>query len=96
MVRIPQIQSIETAIRLYYERIELTNTDIRELFGKISGATISKLKETAREKMREENAPVWNARWVRTDSAYRAWGLNIDDLEKRYARLRKFGLMKEA
>lgn len=35
-VRVPQITSLETAIRLYYERIELSNSDIRELFGKLA------------------------------------------------------------
>lgn len=39
-VRVPQITSLETAIRLYYERIELSNSDIRELFGKLAPATI--------------------------------------------------------
>ena len=31
-VRVPQITSLETAIRLYYERIELSNSDIRGTF----------------------------------------------------------------
>ena len=43
-VRVPQITSLETAIRLYYERIELSNSDIRELFGKLAPATIKSLK----------------------------------------------------
>ena len=61
MVRIPQISSLETAIRIYYERTQLTNSDIRQLFGAKAGTTIAKLKEAAREVMRQENAPIWNA-----------------------------------
>ena len=34
-VRIPQITSIETALQLYYNRIELSGADIKELFGDI-------------------------------------------------------------
>jgi len=86
-VRIPQITSLETAIRLYYERIELTNDDIRELFGKIGSATVVRLKKAARVQMQENNTPVWNAQWVNTEDAYKAWGLDIESLERRYAKL---------
>lgn len=87
-VRIPQITSLETAIRLYYEHTELSNSDIKELFGKCSSATISRLKSKVREKMAEEKTPVWNANNVNTKVAYSTWGLNIDDLEHRYKKVR--------
>lgn len=83
-VRIPQITSLETAIRLYYERTELSNSDIKELFGGCSTATITRLKRKVREKMTEENTPIWNANNVNTRVAYTTWGLDIDDMEKRY------------
>lgn len=87
-VRIPQLVSIEAAIRIYYERIELTNSDIRKLFGKERGnATIAKLKRKAREVMAENNTPIWNAQYVNTEAAYKAWGLDIADLERRYKKL---------
>ncbi len=86
-VRIPQITDIETAIRLYYERIELSNADIRELFGDLSPATISKLKKKAREIMSRENIPEWSAQNVNTEAAFKAWGLDISDLERRYKKL---------
>ncbi len=86
-VRIPQLKSIETAIRLYYERIELSNSDIKELFGSIGSATISKLKKKAEEVMTEENITRWNTRHVNTEAAYKAWGLDIADLERRQKRL---------
>ncbi len=86
-VRIPQLKSIETAIRLYYERIELSNSDIKELFGSIGSATISKLKKKAEEVMTEESIMRWNTRYVNTEAAYKAWGLDIADLERRQKRL---------
>ena len=69
-VRVPQITSLETAIRLYYERIELSNSDIRELFGKLAPATIKSLKNKALAIMTERNTPVWNAQRVNTEIAY--------------------------
>lgn len=87
-VRIPQITSLETAIRLYYERTELTNGDIRELFGQLGNATVAKLKRTAKELMAERNTPVWNAQRVNTEVAYEAWGLDIEKLEYRLKKLK--------
>ena len=88
-VRIPQITSIETALQLYYNRIELSGADIKELFGDISNCTIAKLKNKARELMRERSTPIWNARNVNTEVAYEAWGLNIENLERRYSKILK-------
>ncbi len=87
-VRIPQITSLETALRLYYERTELTNTDIYELFGKIGSHTVSKLKKKAWELINERKTPIWNAARVNTEVAYEAWGLDIENLERRWKKLK--------
>lgn len=89
-VRIPQITSLETAIRLYYEHDELSNKDIVELFGKIGSGTVWKLKQKALALMQERNTPVWNAQRVNTEVAYEAWGLDIDNLEYRWKKLKSF------
>lgn len=89
-VRMPQITSIATAIRLYYQRTELSNRDIEELFGKHSRSTINKLKDLARQQMVEKDVPSWNSRLVNTEAAYKAWGLNIDNLEMRQAKLEQY------
>ena len=94
-VRIPEISSLETAIRLYWEKIELSNSDIKALFPTISSKTIVKLKNQAKEKMNESETLSWNVLRVNTKMAYAAWGLNIDDLEQRYKKLQKLGLHKE-
>lgn len=82
-VRIPQITSIATAIRLFYEKTELTNNDIKTLFGKLANSTIARLKDKARQQMIADGVTVWNSQRVNTVAAYKAWGLNIDDLEMR-------------
>lgn len=93
MVRIPQLKDIETAIKVYYSRVDLSNSDIKELFGNLSSATIAKLKKSVKEKMIEENIPVGDTNRVRTDLAFRAWGLEIKDLEKRLEKLKKLNLI---
>ena len=92
MVRIPQIKSLETAIRIYYERIELRNADIKEIFGSLGSKTICRLKQVAKDKMKENDIPSWDAKAVNTESAYEAWGLDIADLEKRLNKLKKLNL----
>lgn len=91
-VRVPQITSLETAIRLYYERIELTNSDIRELFGPLANSTIKRLKEKAELLMVDRNITVWNAQRVNTEIAYEAWGLDIAKLEYSLDKLRALGV----
>jgi len=88
-VRIPSITSIETAVRMYYEKTELNNADVKELFGEHSSTTIAKLKKLVRERVVEENIPVWNAQNVPTKTAYEVWGLDIDDLEHRLEKLNR-------
>lgn len=92
MVRVPQIQNLETAIRIYYERIELRNADIREIFGGICNDTVCSLKRVAKDKMKENDIPSWDAKAVNTEAAFEAWGLDIADLEKRLNKLKKLNL----
>lgn len=90
-----QIKNLETVVRLYYERLELTNSDIRSIFGNISSSTVVRLKKQAREQMVVDDAPVWDAKNVNTVAAYKAWNLDVDDLEKRLLKLRKLGLAND-
>ena len=94
-VRIPQVADIETAVRLYYEKIEMGNSEIMELFPTASRSTAKKLKGLAREKMIEQDMPSFNPLSVNTRVAYVVWGLDIDDLERRLKKLRGLKLMKE-
>lgn len=88
-VRIPQIKSISIAIRLFYAKTELTNSDIKTLFGELANSTIARLKDKVRQQMVEDNVTVWNAQRVNTAAAYKAWSLDINDLQMRYEKLKE-------
>ena len=94
-VRIPQVADIETAVRMYYENIEMGNAEIMELFPTVSRSTAKKLKGLAREKMIEDEMPSFNPLSVNTRVAYIVWGLDIDDLERRLKKLRGLKLIKD-
>lgn len=88
-VRIPQLKSLKKAIEIYYEKIELNNGDIEEIFGKHASSTIWKLKKVAREKMAEMGITAWSSTGVNTEAAFLSWNLDISDLERRYRKLQE-------
>ena len=40
-----------------------------------------------------DNVCFWNARMVDTETAFKAWGLDIANMERRYAKLQKYGFV---
>lgn len=92
MVNIPQLQNLEVAMIIYYNKIELNSKDIRALFGSISSNRISALKKLAKDEMIRNNSPMWDARSVRTEDAFAAWGLNIQTIERNYKKLKNLGI----
>lgn len=93
-IRIPRLRDIEGAIRIYYENIEIGTKEIKELFisrnaTDISTSTAMKLKKIAKEKMAEKEIKNWDASRVNTKATFEAWGLEINDLEKRLLKLQK-------
>ncbi len=88
-VRVPQINNVETAVLTYYAKVSLSNKDIKDLFGNISSSTVYKLKLKAKAQQEEDERMSYNSSTVDTESAYKAWGLDIDELERRLTKLRK-------
>lgn len=92
MVRVPQIEDIEFAIKLYYSRPQISNKDISELFPKSCDTTICNLKKAVVKKMAENGEMRYNSKLVSTKTAYETWGIDIEDLEFRYNKLKKLAL----
>ncbi len=94
-VRIPQIRDPLAAIRLFYSKTELSTGDIRELFAagkgnRIGGERAAKLKKLVRDEMNARGVQSYDATKCNTDVAYEVWGINIADLERRYAKLQQY------
>ena len=92
MVNIPQIGNLKTAITLRYTKPALSNSDIMQLFPGIGANRICKLKDLARERAKKKGKMQWNSLTVLTPEAYEAWGIDIDELEKMYNKLKKMGI----
>lgn len=83
-----QPSDLNLAIRMYYEKTELSNADIGKLFGVRSSTTIVRLKKMAREEMAKEPEKLpWCSNCVLTEAAYKAWGMDIKNMEERRAKL---------
>lgn len=91
-MNIPQITSIENAIKIYYSYSELGNKEITGLFGRLSSATIAKLKKSVKAEMDKEDILSYGLNKINTKTAYSVWGLDIADLERRMKKLKEFNL----
>ena len=83
--------NIEAALELYYSQNELSNSNIALIFG-CSSSRVNTLKKQVQKKMAEENAhpPVFDAKHLNTEYAFKVWGLDVVDLERKYKKLVKF------
>ena len=88
------ITSIDTAIRLYYMYPELTNAQIKELFGDKTGVeTATRYKNKVRQEEVKRGIKTNTPGAVNTVVAYEVWGLDIKDLEARREKLKKLGFI---
>jgi len=82
------------AVRLYYANITLDKADINELFGRaddpMSSSTLWKLRNQVKQFLldnpgHQKHNPTHYG--VNTAAAFAAWGLDIEDLERRHKKL---------
>lgn len=89
---IPELGSIKVAVEMYWKKPALRNADIHMLFPNIGKDTVQRLKKLARERTNELKKMQWSSTTVLTEDAFEAWGLNIENLEKRYSKLKRLGV----
>ena len=89
---IPPITDIKTALKIYYNNSELGNKDIIELFGNRSTATIARLKKIVKNEMLKDNMLTYGIYKINTSVAYKVWGIDVNDLEKRMKKLKDLAL----
>lgn len=91
-MNIPQITNIDTVIKIYYSYTEIGTKEMTQLFTRHSKSTINRLKKIAKKQMIQENVYSYGMYKVNTECAYKSWGIDIQDLEKRRNKLQKLGL----
>ena len=83
-----KIKDIGTAVKIYYESPELDNQNIMDLFGCSRSAALN-LKKIAVKEQEQNGIKTFSDCTVNTACAYRAWNIDISDLEKRFNRYQK-------
>jgi hypothetical protein len=91
-MNIPPITSINAALSVYYNNLEIGNNEIKELFRVRSSATIARLKKAVRAEMDKQGLYSYSANKVNTVVAYQAWGIDVNDLEKRRQKIAALNL----
>lgn len=91
----PQLD-MAAAIELYYSKNELSTADIMRLFGcSRSYARMRKLQVQRQAAAEQVNPVVFDANSVNADYAFRVWGLNVAELESKYAKWQHFRRTRE-
>lgn len=90
-----KVPDVRTALKLYYEKPELNNDDIMQLFG-VSRGRATQMKKNVQQKMREEDVKTYMIPYsVNTEVAFRCWGIDIADYEKRLKKLQSLKLEED-
>lgn len=95
-MKVKAIKDIDTALRIYYSYTELTNKHIKELFGGIADTTVARYKKSVLDAQAANNIKTSQHHTIDTETAFEVWGIDVEKLERRRAKLRKLGLEKES
>ncbi len=85
------VQNKILAFEFLINKCALTNEDLKELFGVSGNGSIAKIKRPALALMAEKGISTTQG-CLHLQSAYEAWGLDVDELEQNYAKAKKYGL----
>ena len=66
--------------------------ELSKIFRKNSKSTVSRLKKLAQKQMVQDEVYTHGMYKINTECAYKSWGLDVEDLEKRRSKLQKLGL----
>lgn len=94
-LRVPQLTSIEAAVRIFYEHNSIGNKEIRELFGCCTAKAVD-LKKPVLAAMLERGMILRGNGAVSVEVAYEIWGLDIQNLEKKLMKAKKLGFAQTA
>lgn len=86
---VERTNDLKVILELYYTKNDLSTKDIQVLFPNCSKGFAEARKREARKQMVEDGTVVWTSSCVNTDSAFKAWGIKIEDIEARALKLQR-------
>ena len=91
-MKVKRIVDIDTASYIYYRYPEIGNKEIKELFGGLGSAALTKYKKAVQEEQIKQDVKTSQLHTINTEVAYEVWGIDVAELEKRRDKLKKLGL----
>lgn len=91
-MKVKRIADIDTALYIYYRYPEISNKEIKELFGGLGSAALTKYKKAVQGEQIKQNVKTSQLYTINTEVAYKVWGIDVAELEKRRDKLKKLGL----
>lgn len=89
------IKDLKTCLKIYYTYPEIGSKEIKELFG-VGNNKVCELKDSVRKEQVAKGVMVLDKYSVNTETAFKVWGIDIEDIENRVKKLEKLGLYREA
>ena len=94
-MKVKQISDIDTALYIYYRYPEIGNKEIKLLFGSLGETSLTKYKKAVLAEQVKQDVKTSQLYTVNTEIAYKVWGIDVADLEKRREKLDKLKLMEQ-
>lgn len=91
-MKVKRIVDIDTALYIYYRYPKIGNKEIKELFGGLGSAALTKYKKAVQEEQIKQDVKTSQLHTINTEVAYEVWGIDVAELEKRRDKLKKLGL----
>ena len=91
-MKVKRITDIDTALYINYRYPEIGNKEIKELFGGLGSAALTKYKKAVQGEQIKQNVKTSQLYTINTEVAYEVWGIDVAELEKRRDKLKKLGL----
>ncbi len=87
--------NIAVALELYYSQNEFSNKDIMQIFGcSLSRAYTLKKKVWEHMAANGDHPVVFDYTCINAEYAFKVWGLDVSDLERKYKKLIKIREMR--
>ncbi len=87
------IRDLMDCLRIYYAYPEIGTKEIMRLFD-VGESKAWSLKKPVQKKQVEEQIIVLDKSCVNTELAFKVWGIDIKDIERRIKKLEELGLYK--
>ena len=89
------IADVKTALEIYSKYGELSNNEIKILYNNNAKSTVARLMREAKAQMKKDGKISSRSYLVDTESAYKAWNIDVKRLERLFNMQKRLGFTTE-